>query len=76
EFMVFCNEGMTNEWKKNRSLPLVDVVQKFEVYEADSGGSQGKVSCASAANLENAFGSSHVETVIPQILASGEIKNM
>lgn len=44
EFFVIANPGVAAKWKKDKSIPLIDVVQAFNVYTTESArGNQGEL---------------------------------
>ncbi|KAK9472161.1 ribosome maturation protein [Dipodascopsis tothii] len=59
------------KFKKDSSVPLVDVVDSFKVFTTDRHGSQGLLNEASNLSLENEFGSSKDVDVVSKILRSG-----
>ncbi|KAI9032175.1 ribosome maturation protein [Hyaloraphidium curvatum] len=75
-FEVITNSGMAAKWRKDKSVPLVDVVQRFDVYEHRAGGAEGVGQRPSKAVLEEFFGTSNTTDVIEFILTNGEIQPM
>ncbi|CAG8576396.1 787_t:CDS:2 [Ambispora leptoticha] len=63
------------KWRKDKSIPLVDCVQSFEVYETVNGGNEGLAVRPSHQQLETCFGTSKPEEVVAQICEKGIIHN-
>merc|ERR1711981_870243 len=59
----------------DKSKPLVDVVDSFDVFVTDGHGTQGMLNRASKAQLENEFGSKNSEDAVQQILEKGEVQD-
>ncbi|CAJ0642133.1 15879_t:CDS:2 [Entrophospora sp. SA101] len=75
EFFVFGNPDLVLKWRKDQTIPLVDVVQSFDVYETVNGGNQGIAGRPSKQRLENTFGTSDTTQVITHILQHGNVHN-
>ncbi|RIB10441.1 ribosome maturation protein, partial [Gigaspora rosea] len=73
EFFVFANPDLVYQWRKDKTIPLVDVVQNFEVYETYNGGNEGIAGHPSKQKLENCFGTSDYGEVIQQIIQEGRV---
>jgi len=69
-FHVLAHPGMTEKWRKDRSVPLIDVVTLFSVFRGTHGADPFH---AAKGELEGYFGSSKEEEVIKQILEKGVI---
>ncbi|CDH56412.1 hypothetical protein RO3G_05262 [Lichtheimia corymbifera JMRC:FSU:9682] len=76
EFFVFTNPGEVSKWRKDKSIPLVDVVQSFDVFTTPTGSQTGTAERPSKGILESAFNTSKKEDVVRQIVEVGEEKNM
>jgi ribosome maturation protein Sdo1 len=63
-----------NKWKEDKSIPLVDVVDSFDIFVTHKQGTQGVLDRASKSSLENEFGSSKEDDVVKQILERGEVQ--
>ncbi|KAL7746433.1 hypothetical protein RI367_008186 [Sorochytrium milnesiophthora] len=74
EFFVIANEGMTEKWRKDKSIPLVDVVQSFSVYEHDANSHQGIVHSPSKQLLLQSFNSNNEMDVVQAILEKGKVQ--
>ncbi|CAG8609031.1 10996_t:CDS:2 [Funneliformis caledonium] len=73
EFFVFGNPDQVLKWRKDKTIPIADVVQTFDVFEIVNGGNEGIAGRSSKQRLENAFGTSNTMEVIEQILQHGTI---
>ena len=74
DFIVFAESGQAvQDWKKDRSIPLAQVVDSFKVFVTHNHGNQGTLDTAAKGTLEAEFGSSKEEDVIIQILEKGNI---
>ncbi|CAG8624384.1 6853_t:CDS:2 [Ambispora leptoticha] len=64
------------KWRKDKTIPLADVIQTFDVYEITNGGNEGIAGRPSKQRLENTFGTSNLDEVIEQILEQGTIHHV
>jgi len=71
-FVAFCVPGMANKWRKDKSIPLVDVVARFDIY-VRYGDVKGTPNKPSRQNLHAAFGTSNIEEVLKIMLEKGTI---
>jgi len=69
EYWVVCNEGMTEKWRKNSSIPLLDVVQGYDIFA----GSTGKSYRPTKNELGSVFDTEDNEEAIKKILQEGKI---
>jgi ribosome maturation protein Sdo1 len=77
DFIVMAESvDAVNEWKKDSSKPLVDVVNSFDVFVTGKHGAQGRLNRASKSSLENEFGSSNDDDVVKQILEKGDVQEV
>ncbi|KAJ3064112.1 hypothetical protein HDU98_000160, partial [Podochytrium sp. JEL0797] len=67
---------MLTKWRADKSIPLVDVLESFEVFQSDTKGPTGIQHAASKSEMKNAFGSEDVTTVLQQILEKGKATDM
>ncbi|KAF2996522.1 hypothetical protein E8E13_006218 [Curvularia kusanoi] len=65
-------EAMRN-WKNDRTIPLVDVLDAFFVFVSHKHGAQGLLDHASNAQLESEFGTHKIEDVVQKILENGQV---
>ncbi|KAK6338961.1 hypothetical protein TWF696_009759 [Orbilia brochopaga] len=75
DFIVLVeNAENLQKWKKDTSIPLVDVVNGFNVFTTRKHGAQGVLDSASKSTLEDAFGTSKTDDVIQIILREGQMQ--
>ncbi|WEW61554.1 hypothetical protein PRK78_007044 [Emydomyces testavorans] len=75
DFVVFVEDvDAVRNWKKDRSIPLAQVVSGFKVFVTHRQGAQGIHDGASMALLESEFGTANEDEVIMKILEKGEIQ--
>ncbi|RKP39732.1 ribosome maturation protein, partial [Dimargaris cristalligena] len=74
EFFVFAEPDMIKKWRKDKSIPLAQVLETFNVYTVDTGGNTGLASTPSKGTLESTFQTSNVDDICRFILERGEIK--
>lgn len=73
DFIVFIESPEDLEaWKKDRSIPLAQVVNSFKIMLTHKHGAQGQMDEASKSTLENEFGTSNEDEVIKKILEDGQ----
>lgn len=65
-----------NKYKEDSSVPLVDVVNSFDVFVTHKQGVQGHMDRASKASLENEFGTSVDDEVVKKILEKGHVQEV
>ncbi|KAJ3061308.1 hypothetical protein HDU98_002784 [Podochytrium sp. JEL0797] len=71
-FFTYANKEMLNKWRQDKTVPLVDVLESFEVFQSDTKGPTGIQHVASKSEMKNAFGSEDVNAVLAQILGKGK----
>ncbi|KAI7854691.1 ribosome maturation protein [Circinella umbellata] len=76
EYFVIANKGMSSRWRKDKTIPLVDVVQSFDVMTTSTGSETGEYIRPSKGALQSAFHTNDVDKVVEQIVENGEEKNM
>ncbi|KAI8643487.1 ribosome maturation protein [Parasitella parasitica] len=74
EFFVIANEGMVSKWKKDTTIPLIDVVQKLDVYTSATGSNTGEPIHPSNGALESAFNTTNKNDIVKKIISEGEEK--
>ncbi|KAE8162174.1 ribosome maturation protein [Aspergillus tamarii] len=73
DFVVFVDGiEILNNWRKDRSIPLADVVNGFKIFVTHKHGAQGIMDGASKGILETEFGTSNEDQCIIKILENGE----
>ncbi|KAJ3046802.1 hypothetical protein HK097_000497 [Rhizophlyctis rosea] len=73
DYLIFANPNQIQRWRLDNSIPLVDVVDFFDIFEVANGGNAGVFSPASKQTLENAFSTSNETDIIQKILKEGKI---
>jgi len=75
DYVVYVEDAAAvRNWKKDRSVPLAQVVSGWKIFVTHRHGAQGIHDGASKATLENEFGTANEEECITQILEKGEIQ--
>ncbi|KZF24239.1 shwachman-Bodian-diamond syndrome protein [Xylona heveae TC161] len=74
DFIVFVDdrEAVLN-WRKDKSIPLAQVVSGWKFFKTHKHGTQGVLDGASKGDLQNEFGSDDDDTVMKAILEKGDI---
>ncbi|EXJ92674.1 hypothetical protein A1O3_01226 [Capronia epimyces CBS 606.96] len=77
DFIVFV-ESLDDlaAWKKDKSIPLAQVVDAFQIMVTHKHGAQGQLDSASKASLENEFGTHNEDEIIKKILEEGQPQNV
>jgi len=68
-YYVLVYAGMVEKWRKDKSIPMVDVVDSFAVFR----GRKGEADHPAKGELESEFGTSNNDSVVTQILEKGEL---
>ena len=86
QFFVYAHEDMIHKWRKgthalmphniDKTIPLVDVVDSFEIFDVTNGGATGKAVRPTLSALSNTFQTSDINEIIPKILETGKIMNI
>ncbi|KAJ3345034.1 hypothetical protein HDU83_004479 [Entophlyctis luteolus] len=71
-FFAYADKDMLGKWRVDKTIPLVDVVQSFNVYQSENKSTQGIECIAGKADLKNHFGYDDPVSCIEQILAKGK----
>ncbi|ORX90711.1 DUF1960-domain-containing protein [Basidiobolus meristosporus CBS 931.73] len=74
EFIVYINPDVYSKWKSDKSIPITEVVQSFNVYTTRGGGNTGVAETPSNQELDNVFGTSNDTAVVEHILKHGVLK--
>jgi len=75
DYIVFVEspEELEN-WKKDKSIPLVQVVDSFKILVSHKHGAQGELDTASKSSLENEFGTTNEDDIVKKILQEGQLQ--
>ncbi|KAJ1919398.1 hypothetical protein H4219_001990 [Mycoemilia scoparia] len=74
EFIIYAIPGQTQKWKKDSTIPLVEVVESFDIFDSSSGGNSGIKSRPSKGVLMSAFNTDKDVDIVTQILKNGQVK--
>lgn len=73
DFIVFVDDLDTlNKWRRDRTIPLANVVNGWKIFTTHRHGAQGVLDGASRASLENEFGTYNEDVCMEKILERGE----
>ncbi|CAG8624097.1 2146_t:CDS:2 [Acaulospora morrowiae] len=74
EFVIFANPNMIEKWREDKTIPIIDVVQSFQIFEYH-GGHTGHASQPTASQLSTMFDTTDKTEIIKEILENGVIKS-
>ncbi|PYH46919.1 SBDS family protein [Aspergillus saccharolyticus JOP 1030-1] len=75
DFVIFVDSNdIVNKWRKDRSIPLSDVVDGFKIFVTHKHGAQGVLDNASKSSLQNEFGTDNEDECLIKILENGEFQ--
>jgi ribosome maturation protein Sdo1 len=75
DFIVLAeSSSAVHKWRKDKSIPLVEVLSSFDVFVTHKHGTQGPLDRASKSALENEFGTAKDDEAMQQILEKGEVQ--
>ncbi|KAK9702817.1 hypothetical protein K7432_011056 [Basidiobolus ranarum] len=74
EFFIYINPDVYTKWKSDKTIPITDVVQAFNVYTTRGGGNTGVAETPSHQELDTVFGTSNNTAVVEHILKHGVVK--
>jgi len=72
--IIIADSDTLSRWKKDKSVPLTQVVDSFQVFTTHKHGAQGVLDKASKAVLDAAFGTSNEDDIIKIILQDGQVQ--
>jgi len=76
EFFVVVNDEAYKKWHNGEDIPLVDVVETFDVFITQTGGHSGAFGRAGDALLKETFGVSRHDDAVQKILTlSKDVEN-
>ncbi|KAK5115680.1 hypothetical protein LTR62_000769 [Meristemomyces frigidus] len=74
DFIIIVESGEdVKQWREDKTKPLTDVVESFDVFVTHKHGNQGQMDRASKGQLEAEFGTSKDVDVVSKILEAGNI---
>lgn len=71
EYFVVCHSGHRNDWLQDKTIPLLDVLQTFEIYSTDVQSHTGEWIRPSKQMLFNSFSTEDEIVIIEKILTEG-----
>ncbi|KAI8822504.1 ribosome maturation protein [Fimicolochytrium jonesii] len=74
DFFVFADPNQVEPWRKDKSIPIVDVVESFDIFAVNNGGNTGVYERPSRQQLDTTFGTHNVSEIIERILQEGKIE--
>ncbi|MCJ1236732.1 hypothetical protein MMC14_004714 [Varicellaria rhodocarpa] len=75
DFVIFVEDAQAvQNWKADKSIPLVQVVNSFKIFVTHKHGAQGTFDSASKATLENEFDTSKDDECVIKILEQGSLQ--
>ncbi|KAH8549121.1 hypothetical protein BGW37DRAFT_429691 [Umbelopsis sp. PMI_123] len=74
EFFIFADSVYLEKWKKDKTIPIVQVAQSYDVLYIPNGGNTGEAVRPAKGTLESAFGTTNADDIVKTILTEGESK--
>ncbi|CAO3695080.1 unnamed protein product [Umbelopsis ramanniana] len=74
EYFIFADADYLEKWKQDKTIPIVEVVQSYEILHVPNGGNTGEAVRPAKGALESAFGTSNTDDIVKKILTDGEYK--
>ncbi|KAI9361445.1 ribosome maturation protein [Pilaira anomala] len=74
EFFVIANAGMVAKYRSDKTIPLIDVVQSFDIFTTTTGGNTGEAVHPAKGLLESTFNTSNKDEIVKTIIEKGEEK--
>lgn len=74
EFFVIANADMVSKYRSDKSTPLIDVVQSFDILTTSTGSNSGEAVHPSKGVLESNFNTTNKDEIIKIIIQKGEEK--
>ncbi|KAG2192884.1 ribosome maturation protein [Mucor mucedo] len=74
EFFVIANAGMVSKYRSDKTTPLIDVVQSFDILTTTTGGNTGEALHPPKGILESNFNTSNKDEIVKIIIEKGEEK--
>ena len=74
EFFIIANSAEVAKYKTDKTIPLVEVVQSFDVFTTNTGGNTGEAVHPPKGLLESSFNTSNKDEIVKVILEKGEEK--
>ncbi|KAH0542150.1 hypothetical protein FGG08_003450 [Glutinoglossum americanum] len=75
DYVIFVDSSaMVRDWKKDKSIPLAQVVSGWKIFCTHKHGAQGILDAASKGQLESEFGTTKEEEIVKIILEKGGVQ--
>lgn len=74
EFFVIANADMVAKYRADKTIPLIDVVQSFDILTTSTGGNTGEAIRPAKGLLESNFNTSNQDEIVKTIIEKGEEK--
>ncbi|KAI4173751.1 MAG: hypothetical protein Q9188_001767 [Gyalolechia gomerana] len=75
DFVIMVDDVKSvQDWKKDRSIPLAQVVSGFKIFVTHKHGAQNAYDAASKQTLENEFGTQNEDECMIKILEGGTLQ--
>ncbi|EEC42699.1 predicted protein [Phaeodactylum tricornutum CCAP 1055/1] len=71
--VLLVDEDMYEKQKKDKSIPMVNVVDSFQVFKYEKPGSSGRLAKPTKEEIEGTFGTSKEEDVVLFMLENGTL---
>ncbi|CAO3647498.1 unnamed protein product [Cunninghamella blakesleeana] len=75
EIYVIANPSTYNRWKTDKTIPIVDVVQSYDIFTSPPGGNILPADRPSKGYLEDVLGTSNTDDAVRMIIEKGKVKN-
>jgi len=74
EFFIFADDDYLQKWKHDKTIPLVQVAESFDVMYIPNGGNTGEAVRPARGELESVFNTINSDDIVKRILSDGEVK--
>ncbi|KAI9665319.1 MAG: hypothetical protein M1831_001756 [Alyxoria varia] len=75
DFIIFVESAeAVASWKKDKTIPLAQVVDGYKIFVTHKHGTQGVLDTASKGTLDTEFGTHKDDDVVTQILEKGTVQ--
>ncbi|KAI9294473.1 FYSH domain-containing protein, partial [Neoconidiobolus thromboides FSU 785] len=72
-FVFIADPQIYKKWKSDKSIPLVEVVDSFQIFDTDTGSHTGLASTASKQTISNVLERNNEDDAVRRILEEGEL---
>ncbi|KAI8344309.1 ribosome maturation protein [Chlamydoabsidia padenii] len=74
EYYIIAIPDMVAKWKKDKTIPIVDVVQSFDIFTSPAGGNVFPADRPSKGQLESVFNTSNTDEIARYLVENGTAK--